>query len=134
MSQTGWIVIFLFSVSSILVSGSLTRTLSAETAGKLIPVRIGTVSKSTLDLPFFVARDRGFFREEGLEAEIILMRSNLTLQAMVARSIDFGTECRLADYSVRGRGFLVLFRRVSSSRDLRTRVAAGTIALRDDHS
>ena len=44
-----------------------------------------------MDLPFFVARDRAFFREEGLEVEIILMRSNLTLQAMVARSIDFGT-------------------------------------------
>ena len=67
------------------------NSFSAEPPSKFMPVRIGTVSKSTLDLPFYVARDRGFFREEGLEPEIILIRSNLTLQAMVARSLDFGT-------------------------------------------
>jgi ABC-type nitrate/sulfonate/bicarbonate transport system substrate-binding protein len=43
-----------------------------------------------LDLPFWVARDRGFYRDEGLEAEIVFMRSNLTLQAMTGGSIDFG--------------------------------------------
>jgi NitT/TauT family transport system substrate-binding protein len=91
MRRTRRITIFLFAILSILVSGSPSKTFSAETPGKLIPVRLATVSKSTLDLPFFVARDRGFFRDEGLEIEIILMRSNLTLQAMVARSIDFGT-------------------------------------------
>src|SRR5918996_3477175 len=35
--------------------------------------------------------DRGFFREEGLEAEMVLMRASLTVQAMLAGSIDFGT-------------------------------------------
>jgi len=63
----------------------------AEKSAKLTPVRIGIVSRSTLDLPFWVARERGFFRDEGLDAEIILMRSNLTLQAMLAGSLDFGT-------------------------------------------
>ncbi|HYA28859.1 MAG TPA: ABC transporter substrate-binding protein [Acidobacteriota bacterium] len=63
----------------------------AERLKKTSLVRIGIVSKSTLDLPFWVARERGFYRDEGLDAEIILMRSNLTLQAMTAGSIDFGT-------------------------------------------
>jgi ABC-type nitrate/sulfonate/bicarbonate transport system substrate-binding protein len=53
-----------------------------------------------LDLPFFVARDRGFFRDEGLEAEIVLMRSNLTLQAMTGGSIDFGTATGAAINSI----------------------------------
>ena len=64
---------------------------AAEKTAKLMPLRIGIVSRSTLDLPFWVARERGFFRDEGLDAEIILMRSNLTLQAMLAGSLDFGT-------------------------------------------
>lgn len=64
---------------------------AAENASKPIPVRIAIVSKSTLDLPFWVARERGFFRDEGLAPEIVLMRSNLTLQAMAGGSVDFGT-------------------------------------------
>jgi ABC-type nitrate/sulfonate/bicarbonate transport system substrate-binding protein len=62
-----------------------------ERPGKPVPVRIGVVSRSTLDMPFYVARDRGFFREEGLEPEIIFIRSSLSLQAMLAGSLDFGT-------------------------------------------
>jgi ABC-type nitrate/sulfonate/bicarbonate transport system substrate-binding protein len=91
MRKTEWIAILFLSVSSILVSSPAKSTFSAERPGKLIPVRIGIVSRSTLDMPFYVARDRNFFREEGLEAEIILMRANLTVQALLGGSIDFGT-------------------------------------------
>ncbi|HEX9446180.1 MAG TPA: ABC transporter substrate-binding protein [Candidatus Binatia bacterium] len=63
----------------------------AERTAKLAPVRIGVVSRSTLDMPYYVARERGFFRDEGLEAEIVLVRSSLSVQALLAGSIDFGT-------------------------------------------
>ncbi len=81
----------LFLVCLTLTSAGTRDTLSAERQGKLIPVRIGIVSRSTLDMPFFVARDRGFFREEGLEAEIILIKAIQTVQAMLAGGLDFGT-------------------------------------------
>src|SRR4029453_4056641 len=87
MSRRGWIAILFLLVAWILGPAAF----SAERPGKLIPVRMGIVSRSTLDMPFYVARDRGFFREEGLEAEIVLMRANLTVQAMLGGSIDFGT-------------------------------------------
>jgi ABC-type nitrate/sulfonate/bicarbonate transport system substrate-binding protein len=90
MSQSGQITILLL-FSSILLIAALKSAFSADAPGKLAPVRIGVVSRSTLDIPFYVARDRGFFREEGLEAEIILMRSSLSVVAMLASSIDFGT-------------------------------------------
>src|SRR5262245_65842922 len=92
MSKTGWIAILFLLISSTLGPAAL----SAEKPGKLIPVRMGIVSRSTLDMPFYVARDRGFFREEGLEAEIVLMRANLTVQAMLGRSEErrVGKECR----------------------------------------
>jgi ABC-type nitrate/sulfonate/bicarbonate transport system substrate-binding protein len=91
MPKTGWIAIVLFSASSVLLSSVTKSSFCAEQPGKLFPVRIGIVSRSTLDMPFYVARERNFFREEGLEAEIILMKANLAVQALLGGSIDFGT-------------------------------------------
>jgi len=64
---------------------------SAEKSAKLPPVRIGYVSRSILDMPFIIARDRGYFREEGLEPELIFMKAAQTIPAMLAGGIDFGT-------------------------------------------
>ena len=54
-------------------------------------MRIGYVSRSILDMPFIIARDRGYFREEGLEPELIFMKAAQTIPAMLAGGIDFGT-------------------------------------------
>jgi NitT/TauT family transport system substrate-binding protein len=64
---------------------------AAERPARLLPVRIAVVSRGTLDLPFWVARERGFFRDEGVDAEIILFKASLTVQGMLGGSIDFGT-------------------------------------------
>lgn len=64
---------------------------SAEKSAKPATVRIGYVSRSILDMPYIIARDRGLFREEGLEPEMILMRAGLTPQVLLAGGIDFGT-------------------------------------------
>lgn len=64
---------------------------AAEKSAKLVPVRIGYVSRSILDMPFIIARDRGFFREEGLEPELVFIRAAQTIPAMLAGGIDFGT-------------------------------------------
>lgn len=63
----------------------------AEKSAKPVPVRIAYVSRSILDMPFIIARDRGFFREEGLEPELIFMKAIQTVQAMLAGGVDFGT-------------------------------------------
>ncbi|HEY7164109.1 MAG TPA: ABC transporter substrate-binding protein [Candidatus Binatia bacterium] len=64
---------------------------AGERSTKLTPVRIGYVSRSILDLPFIIARDRGLFREEGLEPELIFMKAPQTIPAMLAGGADFGT-------------------------------------------
>jgi NitT/TauT family transport system substrate-binding protein len=64
---------------------------SAEKPAKLAPVRIAYVSRSILDMPYMIARDRGFFREEGLDVEFIFMKAIQTVQAMLAGGVDFGT-------------------------------------------
>src|SRR5438552_16419135 len=79
MSMPAMIAIFLLSVSSIL--GSAASAFSAEKPRKLTPVRIGLVSRSTLDIPSLVARERGAFRKEALEAELVLLRESVTVPA-----------------------------------------------------
>lgn len=64
---------------------------AAEKSAKLQTVRIGYVSRSILDMPFMIARDRGYFREEGLDPELIFMKAAQTVPAMLAGGIDFGT-------------------------------------------
>jgi ABC-type nitrate/sulfonate/bicarbonate transport system substrate-binding protein len=64
---------------------------AADKSTKLDPVRIGYVSRSILDMPFIIARDRGYFREEGLEPELIFMKAAQTIPAMLAGGIDVGT-------------------------------------------
>jgi NitT/TauT family transport system substrate-binding protein len=81
--------IFLLAAGVSILAGE--NSFPAEKSVKSVPVRIGVVSRSTLDMPYYVARDRGFFREEGLEAEIILVRSSLSVQALLGGSIDFAT-------------------------------------------
>ena len=64
---------------------------AAEKSAKLAAVRIGYVSRSILDMPFIIARDRGLFREEGLEPELIFIKAAQTIPAMLAGGIDLGT-------------------------------------------
>ncbi|HWP23324.1 MAG TPA: ABC transporter substrate-binding protein, partial [Candidatus Binatia bacterium] len=64
---------------------------AAEKPAKLQTVRVGYVSRSILDMPFMIARERGYFREEGLEPELIFMKAAQTIPAMLAGGIDFGT-------------------------------------------
>ncbi len=46
---------------------------AAEGSGNLTRVRMGLAARSTTSMPFFVAKERGFFREEGLEVELIYL-------------------------------------------------------------
>ncbi len=76
---------------TILLAAALPPVQAAEKTAKLPAVRIGYVSRSILDMPFIIARDRGYFREEGLEPELIFMKAAQTIPAMLAGGIDFGT-------------------------------------------
>src|SRR5262245_39734085 len=62
---------------------------AAEKPAKLATVRIGYVSRSILDMPYIIARDRGLFREEGLEPELIFIKADQTVPEMLAGGIDF---------------------------------------------
>jgi NitT/TauT family transport system substrate-binding protein len=84
MKFAGWLLLVLLVAASQIVG-------AAEKSAKLAPVRIAYVSRSILDMPYIIARDRGYFREEGLEPEMIFMKAIQTVQAMLAGGVDFGT-------------------------------------------
>jgi ABC-type nitrate/sulfonate/bicarbonate transport system substrate-binding protein len=75
----------------LLVAAASQTVWAAEKTAKLATVRIGYVSRSILDMPYIIARDRGLFREEGLEPELIFMKAAQTVPAMLAGGVDFGT-------------------------------------------
>src|ERR671918_127689 len=64
---------------------------SADSADKLTRVRMGLAARSTTSMPFFVARERGFFRDEGLEVELIVMQAIQTIQATVGKSTEIAS-------------------------------------------
>jgi NitT/TauT family transport system substrate-binding protein len=84
MKLIGWLLLGLLVAASQIVW-------AAEKSPKLAPVRIAYVSRSILDMPYIIARDRGYFHEEGLEPEMIFMKAIQTVQAMLAGGVDFGT-------------------------------------------
>jgi NitT/TauT family transport system substrate-binding protein len=82
---------FTLFASVLLITAYSGAAHSAEKSAKAATVRIAYVSRSILDMPYIIARDRGFFREEGLDVEFIFMKAIQTVQAMLAGGIDFGT-------------------------------------------
>lgn len=58
-------------------------------SAQLKKVRFSTTGVSISELPFKVAQLRGFYREEGLEVESILIRGAVGMQALLGGSVDY---------------------------------------------
>jgi NitT/TauT family transport system substrate-binding protein len=84
-------IVVLFSVLLSLNASADKPVFSAEGSDKLIRVRMGLAARSTTSMPFFVAKERGFFREEGLDVELIVMQAIQTIQATMGNSTQFAS-------------------------------------------
>ena len=80
-----------FLVPLIFFSAVTEAAFSADSTEKLTRIRMGLAARSTTSMPFFVARERGFFREEGLEVELIVMQAIQTIQATLGKSTQFAS-------------------------------------------
>jgi len=56
---------------------------------ELIPVRMGIPVFGVNFIPYLLARDSGFYEEEGLSVEIIVMRTATALAATVSGAVEF---------------------------------------------
>jgi hypothetical protein len=86
----------------VILGYSTCPTLSAEPTA-LQEVKIGYTSTSTSVFPIEFARRKGFFREEGLNIVMIVMRTNVIMNALLTRGIDYGTPRDLRHQSSRQR-------------------------------
>ena len=84
-------ITLLFFLSFILGLFTATNAHSADRSDKLTRIRMGLAARSTTTMPFFVARERGFFRDEGLEVELIVMQAIQTIQATLGNSLQFAS-------------------------------------------
>ena len=82
---------FLFLLTLSLLPYMTERAFSADGSGSPTRVRMGLAARSTTSMPFFVAQERGFFREEGLEVELIVMQAIQTIQATLGKSTQFAS-------------------------------------------
>src|SRR6185437_11793403 len=84
----------------------LTVTASAQ-AADLIPIKVGVVQTLAVG-PIFVADERGYFRDEGLDAKIVFFDAAQPISVAAASGdIDFGcTGMAAAFYSLAGQGAL----------------------------
>lgn len=66
-------------------------SIAAGQERKLEPLRVGISSFSASYAPFFVAGKQGYYQEEGLSVEIILLAGLLGTRALVGGSVDFAS-------------------------------------------
>ncbi len=71
------LLLFVLSVGS---AGSLAR---AEN------IKIGLPSVTITAMPFFVAKEHGFFQQEGLNAEMVVMPASLNIKVLLAGDIQY---------------------------------------------
>ena len=85
-SKKGWAV----SILILLLSGLSHPVLSQERT-PLKTIRIGMPNRGVPNLGLLAAQRYGFFRAQGLEAELIVMRPSISLQTLMAGDLDYST-------------------------------------------
>src|ERR1044071_5463527 len=60
-------------------------------SGQLKKVRFSVSTIAVAELPFKLAQLKGFYREEGLDVEMILIRGAVGVQALIGKSVDYSS-------------------------------------------
>ena len=133
-----------FFIALLIVTFSAQTGLSAERAPE--KVRIAVSSKSLGFLDTWAARERGFFRKHGIDAEIIAMRPPLTIGAIQTGEIDYawgastisrgtisGAPVRIVSLALRSSFHTLVTRpHIKTIADLKGKTIAVTIGAADD--
>ena len=74
-----------------LVASLIFFSLSPATSGGIEEIKIASTGPAVSTLPLEIATRKGFFRDEGLEALTITMRTNITVNSLLSRNVDYAT-------------------------------------------
>ena len=69
----------------------LSSSVCGQERTALTRIRIGMPNRGVPNLGLIAAQRYGFFRTQGLDAELIVMRPSLSLQTLMAGDLDFST-------------------------------------------
>jgi NitT/TauT family transport system substrate-binding protein len=78
------IVIGIFALLSLMLA-------SSPALAQLKKVRFSTTSIAVTDLQFRIAQLKGYYREEGMDVETILIRGAVGMQALIGGSVDYAS-------------------------------------------
>ena len=67
----------------------LSLTAAASLSAQLKKVRFSVSAASIAEVPFRIANIKGFYRDEGLDVEVILIRGAVGMQALLGGSVDY---------------------------------------------
>jgi ABC-type nitrate/sulfonate/bicarbonate transport system substrate-binding protein len=96
--------------SSVLALGIIIAMLLAYTRVNAKPIRIAIPGYNITQIAFFVARERGFFKEEGLDVELIQMSGTVANLALMSGEVPFTSVPTAAmTANLRGANLRVLF-------------------------
>jgi NitT/TauT family transport system substrate-binding protein len=74
----------------IVLLGSLICAFAASpSSAQLRKVRFSVSAASIAEVPFRIAQVKGFYREEGLDVEVIMIRGAVGMQALLGGSVDY---------------------------------------------
>src|SRR6266545_5740123 len=60
-------------------------------SAQLKKIRFSTTSIAVTELQFRIAQMKGFYREEGLDLETLLIRGSVGMQALIGGSVDYAS-------------------------------------------
>src|SRR6266576_6022714 len=66
-------------------------TAARPTAAQLKKIRFSTSSIAVTEMQFRIAQMKGFYREEGLDLETVLIRGSVGMQALIGGSVDYAS-------------------------------------------
>src|SRR5215475_3594014 len=64
---------------------------SSSALAQLKKIRFSTTSIAVTELQFRIAHLKGFYREEGLDLETLLIRGSVGMQALIGGSVDYAS-------------------------------------------
>jgi NitT/TauT family transport system substrate-binding protein len=70
---------------------SALAVLPATTSGQSTKIHISAPSKSLSWFPIHLTREKGFYRAEGLDADYVIMRPQIAMQALIAGDVGYTT-------------------------------------------
>src|SRR5919106_704800 len=76
---------------SIVLLTSISCPAWSQEGASLKKIRIGVPNRGVPNLGLMAAQRYGFFRTQGLDAELIVMRPSLSLQTLIAGDLDYST-------------------------------------------